>query len=298
MSNIRYFRTFLAVAQGGSYASASERMALTQAAVGLQMRTLETELKTILFEKSGRGVQLSIAGRALIPHAKNVIAAYDKLREDIDADHEIAGTITIGSIVSAMGLLSNTVVNIKQRFPRLNVRLLVQNSDTLVKSVENGDLDAAIFVEDDLHDRPGLTWTPLYTEPLVMIVNSQIPAPDCDIRALLRDQPFLRFDRRTPSGIRIERTLLKLKSTPQDFLELGTLSSIVDLVRQNVGIAIVPQLKNADWENDPSLRIVPLPGRPVIRQIGMLEQHKQENITSMIRQDMTLHLTKKRSARK
>jgi DNA-binding transcriptional LysR family regulator len=49
MSTLRFLRTFLAVAQEGSYSGAAQRVALTQAAVGLQMRALEAELKTQLF---------------------------------------------------------------------------------------------------------------------------------------------------------------------------------------------------------------------------------------------------------
>src|SRR5690242_18755304 len=125
MSTIRFLKTFLVVAQAGTFAAASERVALTQAAVGLQMRTLETELKTALFERSGRRVVLSAAGRALVDHAKKIIASYDQMRESLNDENEIAGTVAVGSIVSAMGLLSNTVVKMKPLFPKLNIRLVV-----------------------------------------------------------------------------------------------------------------------------------------------------------------------------
>ncbi|HSV51700.1 MAG TPA: LysR family transcriptional regulator [Burkholderiaceae bacterium] len=286
MSTIRFLRTFLAVAQSGSFTAASERVALTQAAVGLQMRALETELKTVLFEKSGRGVVLSVAGRALIAHAQKIVASYDHMRAGLADESEIAGTVAVGSTVSAMGLLSTTVVTMKARFPRLNVRLVVPESSSLAQSVKRGDLDAAVCIEDPQQDIRGLRWTPLYAEPLTVVASPQIARQDSDIKKLLRENPFLWFDRRTPSGIRVEQTLRKMGLVPQDFLELSSISTIVDLVRQNVGITIVPHLKNADWENDPLLRVLPLPGRPPKRQIGMLEHGKREHITSLIRKQL------------
>ncbi|MDR7378921.1 DNA-binding transcriptional LysR family regulator [Rhodoferax ferrireducens] len=293
MSTIRFLRTFLVVAQEGSYAGAAERVALTQAAVGLQMRALEAELKTGLFERSGRGVLLTVAGRALIAHAEKIIASYDQMREGLEQDGEIAGTVTVGSTVSAMGLLSNTVVAMKPRFPRLNVRLVVQESSGLAQSVIRGALDAAVLIEGTPLERQGLLWTPLYVEPLVLVASALVAKPDSDIKQLLRENPFLRFDRRTPSGIRIEQTLRKLGLMPQDFLELSSVSSIVDLVRQNVGVTVVPHWRNADWVNDPTLQVLPLPGRPATRQVGMLEHGRREHITTQIRLQMLALLARK-----
>ncbi len=293
MSTIRFLRTFLAVAHGGSFVGASGRVALTQAAVGLQMRALENELKTALFERSGRGVVLSVAGRALIPHAEKIIACYDQMRAGLNDESEIAGTVTVGCIVSAMGLLSRTMVQLKPLYPKLNVRLVMQESSGLAQSVKDGHLDAAIFVEDSQKELQGLLWTPLYVEPLVMIASSQVAGPNSSIKTLLRDQPFLRFDRRTVSGIRIEQTLRKLGQLPQDFLELSAVSAIVELVRQNVGVTIVPLQKSADWANDSSLCVLRLPGRPVTRQIGILEQISREHITSIIRSQLIAVLAEK-----
>jgi len=64
-------------------------------------------------------------------------------------------------------------------------------------------------------------------------------------------------------------------------------------VRQNVGVTIVPHVKNADWANDALLRVLPLPGRPPTRLIGMLEQGKREHITSVIRRHLVQLLAEK-----
>ncbi|MGL6157267.1 MAG: LysR family transcriptional regulator, partial [Ralstonia mannitolilytica] len=77
MSTIRFLRTFVAVARHGSFAAAAERVALTQAAVSLQMRALEAELRRDLFDRSGRTVTLNARGRALLPQAEHLLALYD-----------------------------------------------------------------------------------------------------------------------------------------------------------------------------------------------------------------------------
>ena len=63
MSSLRIFRTFAAVASEGSFAAAAARVALTQAAVGQQMRALEADLRRPLFTRQGKSVVLNDAGR-------------------------------------------------------------------------------------------------------------------------------------------------------------------------------------------------------------------------------------------
>ena len=75
MSSIRLLKTFAAVAAEGSFAAAASQVALTQAAVGQQMRALEAELRRPLFERQGKSVVLNDAGRELLPQVRRLLAA-------------------------------------------------------------------------------------------------------------------------------------------------------------------------------------------------------------------------------
>lgn len=80
MSSIRFLRTFLAVAQHGTFSEAAEQVALTQAAVSFQMRALEAELGRELFDRGGRLAILNAAGRELVPEIKRLLDLYDHLK--------------------------------------------------------------------------------------------------------------------------------------------------------------------------------------------------------------------------
>src|SRR3954452_22126791 len=79
MSSIRLLRTFSAVASEGSFAAAAARVALTQAAVGQQMRALEGTLRRPLFERQGKVVVLNEAGRELVPQVRRLLATWDQM---------------------------------------------------------------------------------------------------------------------------------------------------------------------------------------------------------------------------
>src|SRR3546814_2129493 len=95
MSTIRFLRTFVAIARLGSFSEAAESVGLTQAAVSLQMRTLEEEFGRMLFDRSGRLALLNAAGQELLPEVKALLEHYDRIRQPRTAG-QFVGQVTIG----------------------------------------------------------------------------------------------------------------------------------------------------------------------------------------------------------
>ena len=291
MSNLRLLRTFVAAARGGSFTAAAEQMALTQAAVGQQMRALEAEMRKPLFEKTGRSMVLSPAGHVLLPRAEQLLAQYDDMRRDLQSEKkQIAGTLRLGSMVTAVGLLSSTVADLKLRHPALEVVLRVHDHARLFDEVVSGALDAVVVVASRVPKGNGLQWTPCYEETLTVIANAGVTTPHTRIEHLFDTQPFIRFDRHTPTGARIDRLLRRLGLVPRELIELNSLLAIAELVRRNIGFTVAPLLKNFNWESDPALRVLQLPGRPLARRIGMLERGPRSHITGVVREEMLAQL--------
>ena len=146
MSSIRILRTFAAVASEGSFAAAASRVALTQAAVGQQMRALEGELRRPLFERRGKGVVLNEAGRALVPQVRRLLGLYEQMLAP--AGDAMAGTVQLGAIVSAVRPLIRVTLALKARHPALDLHVLAAKSIELMDRVEAGGLDAAVAVRE------------------------------------------------------------------------------------------------------------------------------------------------------
>jgi DNA-binding transcriptional LysR family regulator len=255
MSSIRVLRTFAAVAGEGSFAAAAARVALTQAAVGQQMRALEGALRRPLFERQGKSVVLNEAGRALVPQVRRLLSLYDQLLAP-GADDPMAGTVHLGAVVSAVRPLIQATLALKARHAALDLHVSSAKSIDLIALVQSGELDAAIAVREP-GARPDLVWTPLYGEPMVLLAPRKLD--ETDPRALLRQQPFIRFDPSQHTGRLVDRALRRLRVKPQEFLELNALESIVELVRSGLGVSIVPLLRGARWAADAKLRVVELP---------------------------------------
>lgn len=282
MLTLRMLKTFRLVAQTGSFAAAAERAALTQAAVSLQMRGLEDAVGQRLFDRRGRQITLTRQGRELFPRVEQILALTAELtRTPVDA---MQGPVSIGAVVSVIGALSLVVAELKTAHPGLDVRLTSARSDELTELVEQGEVDIAAVVARAGDARAdGLVWTPLYTEPMVMVVNRDVSEPEP--QRILDAHAFLRFDRRVRTGMVVEQALRAAKLGVTEYLELNSIETIVALVRKNVGVSVLPLLHRGDWQADPLLRIVPIADPPLLRTVGMIHREhdaRTRDITAAI----------------
>ncbi|GAB2889112.1 LysR family transcriptional regulator [Paralcaligenes sp. KSB-10] len=288
MSSIRTLRTFLAVVRYGTFAAAGAEIGLTAAAVGLQIKTLEQALNCELFVRTGRSAVLSPQGQAKVAEVQAIVRAYDALASSHD-DGELSGPVAVGALVSAlMGAFSDALRAIKKKHPGLNVKLYAGLSSEFADKVQRGELDAAVVTQSPVLLSSELIWTPLYTEPMVLIVPSQSPeAVDSSLTPdeVLATLPFLRFDRRTWTGQLVQKVLESFAAKPNEEMELNSIETIIELVRQGFGGSIVPKLANVDWANDRRLRVIELPDVQICRRVGLLERqsHFRLSFTSEIK---------------
>lgn len=270
MSSIRQFRTAIAAARLGSFAEVGRQIGLTQAAVSLQIKNLESELDTRLFERGPQSLIVTPDGRRILDRLESLVTDYDTLRRP--ADGVLRGTLHVGALVSAlMGSFGSALAHIKRDYPELDLRLLAGQSAQFATMVAKGELDAAVVTEPPNAVPNGLMWTPFYQEPLVLIAPQEMARRS--VMDLLEHEPFLQFDRSLWTGRLVSYALKQVGMDPKIAFELNSIEAIAQLVRQRYGVAIVPHLANAEWAEQ-QLVIKDLPGRPIMRAVGMLERHQ------------------------
>jgi DNA-binding transcriptional LysR family regulator len=287
MPSIRTLKIFLCVARSGTFAAAGNKVGLTAAAIGLQIRALEDDLNVQLFDRNARAAVLNPVGRALIPEIEEIVRRYEFVKAS-SGGGEMAGTVVVGALVSAlMGAFADSLWSIRQQYPGLDVHLFAGMSSDFARKVEVGELDAAVVTQPPRPFASTLLWTPLYSEPMVLIMPASphfdLPDEQDDI---LRRAPFMRFDRNTWTGDLVQNVLDQCKTTVNEAMELNSVEAIVALVRQGFGISIVPQLANVDFANDRALRVQSLEGVDIRRHVGLLERvkHNRMAFTEAIKQ--------------
>ncbi|WP_327675336.1 LysR family transcriptional regulator [Kitasatospora sp. NBC_00458] len=171
---IRQLQYFLAVAEEEGFGRAAERLGIVQSAVSQQVRRLERELGVPLFGRSTRGTRLSAAGERLLPQARAVLDAADRLRRTAAA--VAAGTdgiLRLGTVQTPDGRLDAVLARLAARAPALRVRLRQAPPAERLEALRSGGLDAALLRA--AADAPGLTVTPVWRDALHVALPADHP---------------------------------------------------------------------------------------------------------------------------
>tara|TARA_E500000305_G_scaffold3209_1_gene3068 strand:- start:340 stop:1206 length:867 start_codon:yes stop_codon:yes gene_type:complete len=268
--SLRRLQIFLEVASRGSFAAAADRLGLAQSAVSMQMRTLEQELGADLFDRSRRPPVLNDRGSALIPQARAILTQYEDLKQSVQPDGHIAGTLRLGVIQTAStGILPGALTSLHEKYPDLRVRIESGLSAGLLGRVAHGELDAAILTAPDRLP-PELKEYLVFEEPLSVIAPLALTgATDA---ALLTRHPFIRFNRRTGVGRIIEHGLRDRALQVDEAMELDAIEPIIEMVSCGLGVAVVPAYALSPGTRD-ALRVLPFGDPVATRRVIVVERH-------------------------
>ncbi|MAH83870.1 MAG: hypothetical protein CBB68_05840 [Rhodospirillaceae bacterium TMED8] len=236
--SIRRIRTLIAVAEQGSFGLAAEAVAISQAAVSLQMKSLEDELNVVLFDRSKRPPALNAEGLELVERARETIVVYDLMMNAIPSDKIYNGELSIGAMPTTMtGVIPKVVSALRSIYPELRVHLVPNHAREQIPELERGQLDTVIVTQPPrIPDH--LIYRPFAVEPLILLAPPD--SPDGSVRELLKKFPFIRLPRDQWVGQLIDDWLRKQSIKVNDLMELDTIESISNMVYFNLGVTIVP----------------------------------------------------------
>jgi DNA-binding transcriptional LysR family regulator len=241
---LRQLRYFVAVAQELHFAHAAARLNIAQQSLSFQIKQLEDELGTPLFERTTRRVELTIAGQLFL---KEVTAAFHHLQTGVENVQRV-GRGEIGRL--AVGYHSTSLYNIMPAIVRLfrerhpDVQLVLQEipAPALESSILSGDIDLGISSLSD-NPSPELAYEIVYRDRVAVALPKEHPLENCDGIALatLSAEPFVMYsrDQKQQAFDQIITLCQHAGFSPQIIQEAATESAVISLVAAGVGIAIV-----------------------------------------------------------
>ncbi len=174
--DIASLKAFVAVADAGSFSLAAERLFLTQPAVSKRIAALESELDERLFDRIGRTVSLTEAGRALQPRARNILVEVDdSVRAISNLSGEIHGTLRFATS-HHIGLhrLPPALKAFTSQYPEVRLDIRFMDSEAACTAVEHGELELAIVTLPP-EPSPNLSLDPVWNDPLGIVVSREHP---------------------------------------------------------------------------------------------------------------------------
>jgi DNA-binding transcriptional LysR family regulator len=273
--NFDLLRTFVVAADALNFTKAADTLHLTQPAVSQHVKELEGHFKQPLFERRGRQVTLSPAGRALLPIARELLARWADARESLgQLNGQVGGELALGAGNTAgVYLLPRVLGRFRAAHPHVRVSLKVGPTRDLLDMLGHGALDLALM-EDATADeakRP-VERVPFLTDELVLIAPPAGPLGP--LQAIdLAELPLLSRSA-TSATERPIRAALAAAGLASDrlkiALELGSTEAIKQGVMAGLGLGFVSRFAIRDEVATGRLRIVPIEGVHVERQLWLV----------------------------
>ena len=147
---VRQLQTFCILAEELNFTRTAERVHTVQSNVTSQIKSLEAELGVPLFDRLGKRVVLTEAGRRLRPYAERALAAMDQGHHAVKFGTEPAGPLRIGSPESVMTYRLPEVLQLfRKRYPKVDLIFHPDSQERLADALENGKLDRKLALFHD-----------------------------------------------------------------------------------------------------------------------------------------------------
>jgi DNA-binding transcriptional LysR family regulator len=235
-------RGFLMVAKLGSFTRAAEALFITQPALSLQVKALEQSLGESLFERQGRTLLLTPAGRILQRQAERILGLLAQAEQEIgDLQGIVRGRLAIGTNDSyCLYLLPGVVERYRGRFPGVELYLTNCSSTQVATLVAEGEVDFGLVTLPVANAR-------VESKPLFWREDVLVCAPDHPLCSqttvalqLVVAHPLLLLDRGSSRAL-LDTMFREMHLTPEIVIELGSVEVIKRYVEIDLGLSIIPK---------------------------------------------------------
>jgi DNA-binding transcriptional LysR family regulator len=267
MEDVHQLKVFAAVAENLSFTRAAEVLFMTQSGVSHQIAALEKRIGVGLFERGSRAVSLTRAGHVLLDHARRIFIALDTaVAAARQASEPDSGLLRIGASVTACQyIVPEALREFRESFPAYTFRITPGDGPLVTQGVLDNSLDLGIVVR---HQRLSkLVHHELFSDELGLLMSplhSWARAGKVDRRELSRQRMIL-YSRQSTTFKLIEQYFVRARIELRDWIELGSIEAIKELVKLGLGIGVAARWTARAELRAGSLVWLALPGTPIRR---------------------------------
>lgn len=269
----------LAVAEYQNFTLAAQKSFVTQPTLSMQVQKLEDELDVLIFDRGKKPIAVTEVGKKIVAQAKNIVNEANRIKDIVDQEKGfIGGDFVLGIIPTVMPtLLPMFLKAFINKYPRVNLIIKEQSTESLIRNIQDGHIDAAIAATpleiEFIKERP------LYYEPFVGYVpknhrlgNAKDLKPeDLDVNdvLLLQDGHCFR------DGV-INLCKATKNSGEEHFqLQSGSFETLVNLADEDMGMTLLPYLNTLELDDVKKKNLKFFQNPPPAREVSLI-YHKSE----------------------
>ena len=282
-------KVFCDLAESRSFTNAARISGISQSAVSQQINSLERHFGALLIERSKKMFRLTVEGRLLYEHSKEIINSYEALTSNIQSlKNVVSGNIRISTIYS-LGLhtLPPFLKKFLKKFPTVNVHVEYSHAEKILEDILGNVVDLGLLAYPGKNGK--LNIIPLMEEPLVLVCEPGHPLADRGSICLadISGENLVGFHIDIPTRRGIDRELREKKITVNTVTEFDNIETVKRAVEIGAGVAIVPEVTVAQEVQLGSLASVKFSDVRLARPVAVVHK-KSKTLSPALQQFLSI----------
>ncbi|MFF4846155.1 LysR family transcriptional regulator [Streptomyces collinus] len=272
---IHQLRYFAAIMDEGTFTAAAHRLHVSQSGISTQVAKLELELGQQLLDRSGRRIRLTPAGKAVLPLARNALAALEAIKHTADEFADaVRGQVRLGMIMGcSIPAFLDTIADLGHTHPGIELSLHEGYSDDLQAQVLAGSLDLALIGYAG-SVAPGLEASIVIDEPIAAAVPAGHPLDRPNLRlGDLRGEKILCLCPGTGIRAAYEDSCRRIGIGPRVDIDASSPVALLRLTERGAGVAVL----SASSMQGTGLQTVPLTDAATRARLGLVTRGGQHS---------------------
>ncbi len=273
--DVRQLEMFQAVAELGSFTRAGEKLHVTHSAICRQIKLLEEELRSPLFIRANKRVNLTECGKVLLQSVGPIFEQLAKAADSVSQASHGVQHLNVGTGTTILNFfLPRILEKFKRRYPSTPIVIKTGHTGYIIEDLRQGTLDVAITSLPLPVEGRELNVTALYREELVAVVGANHPLAGNKVVAWgkIRDFPLVIFPKGSSTREILDGFFRKLKVSPLVQLELENDEAVEKAIEAGIAISFIP-MHRAIHDKISFFRIA---DHKIFRDVGILRMQSRK----------------------
>lgn len=239
---IRQLQTFVQAAQLESFSKTAEMLGYSQSAITVQMRLLETELNTRLFDRMGKKVVLTPQGREFLKSANKILYEVNKASKSMNDDRELTNLLHVGTIESlCTAKFPRILSEFHSLHPRVNLQITIDSPEKLIRMMDHNELDLIYILDTPRWDENWVKVMEL-AEPVVFVASaaSKFAGKEKMVLDDILQEPFFLTEKHANYRQALDQQLALRRQFISPVLEISDTAFIIHMLELNQGLSFLP----------------------------------------------------------
>ena len=240
--DIKNLITFIHVAELNSFTKAAEKLGYSQSTVSFQIRQLENELNSQLFERINHTIALTEKGAEVLKYAHQISKLTQELENNMKKEEEVSGHVRLAMADSlCYSLLGERFPDFREQYPGITLKIIAAGTEEMFRLMNHNEVDVILTLDNHIYNTEYII---VKEEKVAMHFVADVNCSLCRKKSIsvqeLVQMPFILTEKGLSYRRLMDEKLAEMSMEIHPVLEIGSTSLICTLVEQGAGISFLP----------------------------------------------------------